>query len=871
MESAKELKIVTLKKQIGKLTPMMEQYHDIKIKHRDLILFFRMGDFYEVFFEDAVTTSKVLNIALTKRGKIAGEPVPMAGIPHHSASAYIDKITTAGLRVAICEQVEDPKLAQGIVKRAVTQIVSPALPYDLEKNKSTLHHFLASFTHHKGIYYLSIIDFTTGDFLGLKCKSEQDLVDQIKLYNPKEFLLFFDQLEDHPEVKLALENQEILTTYISKDFYNEKNTIHFLKSVIPMYQKDKVLMDEPNFISSISSLSYYLISTQTEETILHIKPFRFINNTDKLKVSFQTLNSLEIINEKSSNKSSLIHFIDKTKSSMGSRKLRQICLNPSMDQDELARRHNLIEFFIESEEKLSTLREDLKELRDLDRIFAKHSTNRIQGFDLLNLSHAIDLYFKINKDFKFDENLLPLSLNKSEATKLKNFAKEIHKAISNDPGAVLSKGNLILDGYDSKRDELKNIESKVVTKIEKLQEKYRKKFGIATLRIKSNNIAGYYVEVPKSKSHLIGEALIRRQTLVNSQRFCSPELDKIQTKLENAELQLLKVDREIFDNFISNIQKNLIIFRKISNYLSYVDVFQGLSWLVIQENFTRPIFHKEKLINLNEVWHPLVKKVLKSDFIPHDVLLDEKNFLGLITGPNMAGKTTVMREVAIVQFLAQIGSFVPANKAQIPICDYIFSRIGANDDIVGGQSTFMLEMSETSEILRHATDKSLVILDEIGRGTSTYDGLSIAWSLLEYFVQNIKSLTLFSTHYHELIDVVEDLDGAKNFTVKTINKNGEVRFLYEFIEGGATQSFGIHVAKLAGLPKEVLLRAKFLLKNLEEEKSDHSQMDLFEAHDSQLLEQENEQLISFIEEININDLTPVQALNKLNEIVTRIH
>mgnify|MGYP000559791338 CR=1 FL=1 len=871
MESAKELKIVALKKQIGKLTPMMEQYHDIKIKYRDLILFFRMGDFYEVFFEDAVITSKVLNIALTKRGKIAGEPVPMAGLPHHSASAYIDKITAAGLRVAICEQVEDPKLAQGIVKRAVTQIVSPALPYDLEKNKSTLHHFLASFTKNEDSYYLSIIDFTTGDFLGLKCPTQQELIDQIKLYNPKEFLLYFDQLENFEELSSVLKNQEVLTTYISKDFFEEKNTLHFLKSVIPLYKKDKILMDEPHFISSISALSYYLISTQTEEVILHIKPFRFLNNTNKLKVSYQTLNSLEIITNKSSNKSSLIHFIDKTKSSMGSRKLHELCLNPSMDLSEINKRHDLIEYFTSQEDQLVQLRTHLQELRDLDRIFAKHSTNKIQGFDLINLANAIDLYFDINKLFDFNEKLLPMSLSKTQSSKLKSFARQVSKAICSEPGSVLSKGNLILAGFNEKRDELKNIESSVVSKINKLQEKYRKKFGISTLRIKSNNIAGYYVEVPKSKSHLIGDALIMRQTLVNSQRFCSPELDKIQTKLENAEVELLKIDNEIFDSFTKKIQENLILFRKVSDYLSYIDVFQGLSWLVIQEDFTRPTFHENKKINLSEVWHPLVKKVLKSDFIPHNVTLDEENFLGLITGPNMAGKTTVMREVAIVQFLAQIGSFVPAQKAEVPICDYIFSRIGANDDIVGGQSTFMLEMSETSEILRHATDKSLVILDEIGRGTSTYDGLSIAWSLLEFFVQSIKSLTLFSTHYHELIDVVDDLAGAKNFTVKTINKNGEVRFLYEFIEGGATQSFGIHVAKLAGLPREVLHRAKFLLKNLEEQKSDNSQMDLFSLNDTEIKNQEQDELISFIEDININSLTPIQALNTLNEIVTRIH
>ncbi len=862
-----ELKIEELKRRVGKLTPMMEQFHDIKIKHRDLILFFRMGDFYEVFFEDAELTSKVLNIALTKRGKIAGEPVPMAGIPHHSAANYIDRVTQAGYRVAICEQTEDPKLAKGIVKRAVTQIVSPSLPYDLEKSKNAIHHFLGSFHYENDEFYLSLVDFTTGDFIGLKAKDQKDLADKIKLYNPKEFLLYFDQLEDFPELRNFFEHEEILSTYISLDFYQEKNVKHYLKKILPFYDKDQTLMTEPYFLPALSALSYYIISTQTEDSINHIKQFKYLNESGKMKISFQTLNSLEIFTNKSSQKLSLVQFIDKTISSLGRRKLNSLCKNPLMDQKEIENRHELIEYFLSKPDDLKTLRNSLKNLRDLERIFAKLSTNKLQGFDLLNLANAIEIYSETLSLFpQISKHLKTDSLKE---TSLKKFSKKIRSAINDEVGATLSKGNLILEGYDKSRDELKNIEISVGKKIEKLQEKYRKKFGINTLRIKSNNINGYYVEVPKAKAELIGEELTRRQTLVNSQRFSSPELNKIQEKVFNAEIELLKKDREIFDSFSKTLHKQLSSFIDLSDFLGFVDAFQGLSWLVIQEGFSRPKFHKKKEIKIKELWHPLVKKVLQADFISHHVHLDPENFFALITGPNMAGKTTVMREVAITQYLAQIGSFVPAISADLPICDYIFSRIGASDDIAQGQSTFMLEMSETSEILRHASDKSLVILDEIGRGTSTYDGLSIAWALVEYFVKEVKALTMFSTHYHELIDVVNDLKGAKNFTVKTSNIKGKVQFLYELIEGGATQSFGIHVAKLAGLPKEVLSRSTYLLKKLESEdnKIPTDQLDLFSAP---IAEDEVDPIIDEIKDLNINSMTPIDALNTLNNIHQRI-
>jgi len=500
----------------------------------------------------------------------------------------------------------------------------------------------------------------------------------------------------------------------------------------------------------------------------------------------------------------------------------------------------------------------------------------VNGSDLLNLAAAIDIYFNLKTKLTvFPSSILP-KITKKQIEQLKDLSLQIKKSISNEIGATLEKGNLIKQGCHKKRDRLANMNQNVSNGLIGLEQKYRKSTGINNLKIKHNNIAGYFIEVSKLHLNKIPKSFERRQTLVNCERYLSKELTEFEKEIVSAKDKLYKVEREIFECLVLQISSLSLLVFKIADAIANIDVFQSLAWIAFQEGFTKPVLHQnKKLVNIKNSWHPLIKSKLKDQFVAHDINLDKNCYFALITGPNMAGKTTVMREVAIIQYLAQLGSFVPAEKADLGVCDYIFSRLGAHDDIIKGQSTFMVEMSETAEIIRHATDRSLIILDEIGRGTSTYDGLSIAWSLVEYFVHQSKSLTLFSTHYHELIELVDTLTHAKNLTVKTINENGQVQFLYKLIEQGATQSFGIHVAKLAGLPHEILYRSKEILSLLEKNQNASSnliqkledQLDFFETKDQETcINPEIEELKKEFEGLDLNNMTPVQALNKLHQI-----
>lgn len=863
------LQIEKAKKENLKLTPMMQQYHDIKIHNKDYILFFRMGDFYEVFFEDAVNTSKILNIALTHRGKLGTTPIPMAGIPHHAANTYIDKITSQGHKVAICEQVEDPKQSKGIVKRAVTQIVSPGIPYDLDKSESENHHYICSFFKKEEFYFLSFIDFTTGEFFGVKENNILEVIDKIKSYKPKEIIAYFDQFERYPDLAKYIENSDILPTYITEEYFNSKFSKSYIEKLIPAFEKDKTLKSEQSFLAPIGALSFYLSSTQNENSLSHIQAFKFKNTLKIMKVSHQTLMSLEIVpRSKELESNSLISILNKTKSAMGSRKIKELVSRPLFNERLVNKRLDIIESFLENYQDLEETREQLSQIRDIPRVLAKLASGKIQGFDLINLAKAIEVFCSLKTKLPFLVNEEVPLIDQDIEENLINLQATIESIINNEIGANLNKGNLIKEGFSKKRDKLANMHNTVNVQIKDLEAKYKEELQISSLKIKSNNINGFFIEISKNQSSKAPEHFKKRQTLVNNERFLSEELSAIEKELLNSKDELLKVERKIFKDLTLKVEKNLKEIQILCEWLSFCDVFQSFAWFSFQENLIRPKISKNKKISISGAWHPIVKKVIKDKFVPHDVNLDSKNYLALITGPNMAGKTTVMREVAIIQILTQLGCFVPAQDAEVSLCDFVFSRIGASDDIVGGQSTFMVEMSETSEILRHASSKSLVILDEIGRGTSTYDGLSIAWSLLEHFVNTTKCFTFFSTHYHELIEVADQLSGAKNFTVKTISENGEVHFLYELIEGGAKQSFGLNVAKLAGLPESVLKRAKNILNNLESDdnKKDNNQMDFFTQPKN-----DNSDLIQEIKRIDPNNLTPLDALKKIFELNNFIH
>jgi DNA mismatch repair protein MutS len=863
-----------------KLTPMMEQYYAVKKQYPDNFLMFRMGDFYEMFFEDAREAARLLNISLTVRGKLGDVPIPMAGIPHHAAAVYVDRISQLGKKVVICDQVEDPKEAKGIVKRAVTQIVSPGMPYDLEKASQTENKFIASAHHHDETFMLILLDFTTGDFFGMCFKSAEELAERLMMARPKEFIASLGQWEKWPVIDETLLSIDALKTHLSAEYFEEKHTGFYIQKLIPTYQRDGIIAQHQGLLAPLGALSYYVTSTQTLERVSHLRPFRLVNNEENMKVTYATLRGLEIFPRGRENEgSSLLGFMDRTKTSMGTRHLKQYFQSPLCERGAINKRLDLVEGLIKKPQVIKDIRAVLEDVRDMDRIMAKVSTAKAHAGDLLNLAGAIEAYFSIQKTMLENDFHFFQALPKKDTEFLQELATHIRSTINDELGAHAEKGNLVRPGANKERDRLAKLSTSAADEILKLEAKYRASTAIGNLKIKHNNISGYFIEVSNSHLSKVPKSFQRRQTLVNNERYVTQELESFEKDVTQAMNRLMKLEKEIFDAIIKDIADHSYLVLDVAKRVAQIDVFQSLAWIGLQENFVRPVLHEDKkIVDIKGAWHPLIKANIRDSFVTHDVRLDEKCHFGLITGPNMAGKTTVMREVAIIQYLAQIGSFVPAASALLGVCDYLFSRLGASDDIIKGQSTFMVEMAETAEILRHASSRSLIILDEIGRGTSTYDGLSIAWALVEHFVKDLGALTLFATHYHELIELVEGLPNAKNYTVRTEQKNGKVQFLYELIERGATQSFGIHVAELAGLPRSVLKRSHEILKELEKNQDSSAngllktdkQMTFFDLPLVAEVPEYLSHLEQNLKQLDLMNMTPLQALQKLHDFKSEL-
>lgn len=865
-----------------KLTPMMEQYYQVKKQYPDTLLLFRMGDFYEVFFEDAREAARLLNISLTHRGKLGEIPIPMAGIPHHAAPVYVDRISQMGKKVIICEQLEDPKEAKGIVKRGVTQIVSPGMPFDIDRTSSTENKFIASGFVHQGVFGLIFLDFTTGDFFGLTFKNLDEFCERLMMMRPKEFVSFMGQWEQYPIVDEYLHSLDVLKTHLSQEYFEEKYTGFYIQKLIPTYQRDGILAQHSYLLAPLGALSYYVTSTQGLDLVSHLRPFRLINSDETMKVTYSTLSGLEIFpRSKDLESNSIVGFMDKTKSSMGARHLKQFFQSPLTDYKQIAKRQDLIELLIKNPETLESIRYKLDEVRDIDRIMAKVSTKKVNAGDVINFARSVDIYFDLQAEMEEKSFSFFQKFPKKETEILKSLSAEIIKTINDEMGAHADKGNLIRPGVHKERDRLFRLSSTASEELLTLETKYRQETGISNLKIKSNNINGYFIEVSNSHVAKVPKSFMRRQTLVNNERYVTAELEAFEKEINSAQAKLTKLEKEIFESITIKMSESAILILDLAKRLAQIDVFQSLAWVSRQEGFIRPrISPDKKIVKIQGAWHPLIKANIHDRFVTHNIHLNDKSYFGLITGPNMAGKTTVMREVAIIQYLAQLGSFVPAHDVEVGICDYLFSRLGASDDIIKGQSTFMVEMSETAEILRHASEKSLIVLDEIGRGTSTYDGLSIAWALVEHFVKNLKSITLFATHYHELIELADSLPQAKNLTVRTEQKNGKVQFLYELIEQGATQSFGIHVAELAGLPRGILKRSSEILSRLEKHQEStatsalNHQLSFFGTTQTETVVAEVPQHLLNLEEdlkeLDVMNMTPIQALSKLHELKTKI-
>ncbi len=873
-----------------KLTPMMDQYFQIKKNYPETLLLFRMGDFYEVFFEDAKTAARLLNITLTHRGKIGDTPIPMAGIPHHAATTYIDRITNQGLKVAICEQIQDPKDAVGIVKRGVTQVVSPGMPFDIEKTAGSDNRFMVSAFSSHNHYFLVALDFTTGSFNGFKFESFDALIENLRLLAPKEFITYMGQWTDDNSEKQAEQIEKILThygvlkTHLSSDYFQAKFTDIYIEKIIPGYKRDKIIKLDEQILSPIGALAYYVCSTQLIESFMHIRPFKMNSQTNLMKVTLPTLVGLEILpKSRETYKESLLGFFDKTQTAMGSRYLKEIFSSPLYDLEAINARLDIVAAMMSREDAAREIKEELSTIRDLERILAKISMNKGSASDLLNLAGGIKAYAQILKA----SAALPFEkiLGEKQLQEINELANQIESTLNDEVGASLEKGNLIKEGIDKNRDRLAKLHVNVAHELLKMENLLKEETGILKLRIKSNNVSGFFIEISKGSAQKVPKSFERRQTLVNAERFTTPELVQLEKETITAQSKLEKLEREIFKNLIDQVGglKNEI--HLMSQHIAKIDSFLSFATIALAENLSRPSIdpNKQQLL-IKQSFHPLIKSVIKNQFVCHDLTLNQKTYFGLITGPNMAGKTTVMREIAIIQLLAQIGSFVPAKSAELGLCDFLFSRLGASDDILKGQSTFMVEMAETAEILRHATKRSLIILDEVGRGTSTYDGLSIAWGLVEHFIEKTKALTLFATHYHELIEVAERYEAAKNLTVETVNHNGNVQFLYRLIEKPASQSFGLYVAKLAGLPNSILKRSEEILAQLEQ---NHASANAEKAQASSLVSKTNkgsqlcflDDIINEVEvpehlrlledelsKLDVMKMTPIDALLKLNEM-----
>tara|TARA_B100000925_G_scaffold289318_1_gene271931 strand:- start:7552 stop:10200 length:2649 start_codon:yes stop_codon:yes gene_type:complete len=869
----------------AKLTPMMKQYYEIKRENKDKIVLFRMGDFYEVFFEDAITLAKILNIAQTHRGKIGNTPVPMAGIPHHAAPNYVDRLTTAGKRVAICEQVQDPKDAIGIVKRAVTQVVSPGVPYDLNQADHAQNFYLCSAFVEDSLYSVSFIDFSTGKFFGFDGQPKEEFLNLLGKYAPKEIVAYPGQFARDKEIETYIENLGILRNILSEDYFHPINGDHQLKRFIPNYEQDKIIEKSPRLKKSLCALTNYFGNTQGDIDLNHLEEFRFISTENFLKVSTKTLEGLEIIpKDAHSKRSSILGLCDKTMTSMGKRHLKKIFLHPLKIKNQIIKRQSFIETILKKTDILFESRNYLSNIRDIERILTKVTLGKATSHDLINFSESFYSFLELKKVI-YSSNLdkfLSMEMTGKQITSLEELSLEFFETFNSEPSASIEKRNLIKHGFNKKRDHLWELSENSEKSFDDLEKKYLSTTDIPKLKIKHNNIHGHFIEVSKTHSHKVPPSFVRRQTLVNSERYTTEELDKLDKDSAFARERLQEVEREILNSCLDKLKSNSKDVINLCRVIEEIDTLQSLAQIAHTNSWTKPeISSEEQHFQMTGAWHPLIKKIIGESFVTHDLNLNKNCFFGLITGPNMAGKTTVMREVAIIQLLMQIGSFVPAKKACLSLSDFIFSRLGASDNIQQGQSTFMVEMSETAEITRHATKKSLVILDEIGRGTSTYDGLSIAWSLVNYFNSKIKCRTLFASHYHELIDVIENLPTAKNLTVRTKKVGERVDFLYELIEKGANQSFGIYVARLAGLPKSVLIEASNILHQLEKEKSQpkesNNQLTFFDFNNEKAQLQEPRvdlkslDAINELKSININNLSPIDSLLKIKELQDQLH
>ena len=806
----------------SKLTPMMRQYFEVKDRYKDCIMFFRLGDFYEMFFEDAIVASKTLEIALTGRECGMSERAPMCGIPFHSSQNYISKLVENGYKVAICEQVEDVNASKGIVKRDVVRVITPGtvLEGSLLENKKN-NYLLAMYTENNKIG-LAYTDISTGE-VNATYLDESKLIEELAKIHPTEIIC-----NDSNTIDKIRNLASLSHIYINEDFdekYLDNNILN--KYFNEEYLSNLKLDSEGLIKNGLCIILNYIYNTQKQVTS-NINNINIYNSNEYMVLDMFTRNNLELTSTIRGNgkKGSLLHVLDKTSTAMGGRLLRKYVEEPLVNKSTIEKRLNVIEEIKDDFMLREDLIDILKNVYDIERICGKIAFEKVTPKEMIHLKNSIEK-LPILKNTINSSNANILKEYISNMDDLSDIYSLIDQAILEEPSITIKDGNIIKSEFNDELHSLRDISKNGAFMIKEIENREKEKTGVKSLKVGFNKVFGYYIEITKANlaTANVDDSYIRKQTLSNAERFITSELKEIEDKILNAEDKIKNLEYEIFVNIRDNIYKNIDRIQSVAKIIANIDVFVSLATVAYVNNYVKPIINEDNKLDIKDGRHPVVESIVgEENFVPNDTYLNSsENIINIITGPNMAGKSTYMRQTAIIALMAHIGSFVPASYANIPILDRIFTRVGASDDLAQGQSTFMVEMTEVSQILKNATDKSLVILDEIGRGTSTYDGISLAWSIVEYIQKHIKCKTLFATHYHELVELENEFKDVKNYSVEVRENSDGIVFLRKIIEGGADKSYGIYVAELAKLPNEVIERSKHILKDLEK---NHIQYDL---------------------------------------------
>lgn len=853
-----------------RVTPLMKQYNSIKARYPDALLLFRVGDFYETFGEDAIKCSQILDMVLTKRKNGAASHIELAGFPHHALDTHLPKLVRAGLRVAICDQLEDPKTAKTIVKRGVTELVTPGVALNDEVLSAKKNNFLMAVHEEKEIFGVALLDISTGEFLVSEGNKEH-FHKVVQSFRPSEVIYQRRKKIDLPELKSSFQIEDWAFQY---DYAIDKLTQHFKVTSLKGFGIENMKLGT----IAAGAIFSYLDETHHFD-IQHLTQIQRLDENSFVWMDPFTIRNLELIYSPHPQAVTLIDIMDKTQSAMGGRLLNRWMVMVLKDIGQIKARHDIVEFFLKNDEKREFLREKIKSLGDIERTAAKVSTGKITPKQLQQLAEGLKIVTEIKQSLSDNQSIQFLVKNLNDWT---NVYTHLLDSLTEDPPHQIVRGNVIVNGLNEELDYLRSLQTRGKDFLEDLRIRESERTGIPSIKVSFNNVFGYYIEVRNTHKDKVPEDWIRKQTLVNAERYITEELKEYESQILGAEEKILSLETELFHELIQSLFDHLKEIQKSAHTIAQLDVLSSFAELAIDNHYIRPKITDSLDLLIEDGRHPVIEKQLKlgEAYIANSVsLVPKEQQIIMITGPNMSGKSALLRQTALIVIMAQMGSFVPAKSAEIGIVDKIFTRVGASDNISSGESTFMVEMNETASILNNLSDRSLILLDEIGRGTSTYDGISIAWAISEYLHQHkYAPKTLFATHYHELNEMTHSFPRVKNYNVSVKEANGTILFLRKLVPGGSQHSFGIHVAKMAGMPDWVLKRANEVLKTLENTHvseqmadktkkitEDNLQLSFFQLDDP-ILESIREDLIG----LDINTLTPVEALMKLNEIKRRL-